>query len=76
MDKLPDLLLKLLENSFLATLFSGVVLIIISGASKLPLVSTLSPSVKIILLTVGIALIIGKDSGFFKRINGAITLAS
>lgn len=57
MDKLPELILKLLENSSLTTLFSGVLLLVISGAGKLPFFSTISPTVQKILLVVGIILI-------------------
>ena len=58
MEKLPELLLKVLENPFVAALFSGVVLIIISGADRLPFVSALSPTVKAILLFIGISLLV------------------
>lgn len=70
MDKIPELLLKLLENSSLATLFFGVFLIILGGAEKLPLGNTtltISSQVKVILLIVGIALTLISTLTLFKN---------
>lgn len=85
MDKIPELLLKLLENSPLVTLFFGVFLIILGGAEKLPFGSTtliISSQVKVILLVVGIvltlisALTLFKDKifGITKERNGEFSL--
>ncbi|MBW4691510.1 MAG: hypothetical protein KME27_07045 [Lyngbya sp. HA4199-MV5] len=69
MDKIPELLLKLLENSPLAILLFGVFLIVLGGAEKLPLGSstlTISSQVKVILLVVGIALTLISTLTLFK----------
>lgn len=85
MDKIPELLLKLLENSPLVTLFFGVFLIILGGAEKLPFGNTtliISSQVKVILLVVGIALTLisaltlfkDKIFGITKERNGEFSL--
>ncbi len=59
MDKIPDLLLKLLENSPLATLFLGIFLVAFSGIEKLPLGNStvdVSPQIKLVLLVIGLIL--------------------
>lgn len=69
MDKISELLLKLLENSSLSTLFFSVFLIILSGADKLPLGNTtltISSQVKVILLVVGITLMLISSLTLFK----------
>jgi hypothetical protein len=69
MDKIPELLLKLLENSSLTTLFTGIFLIIISGIEKVPLGdATLSiyPQVKVALFITGIALTLISSLSLFK----------
>jgi hypothetical protein len=69
MDKIPELLLKLLENSSLATLLLGVFLIVLGGAERLPLGNTnltISSQVKVILLIAGIALTLISALTLFK----------
>lgn len=59
MDKIPELFLKLLENSSLTTLFFGGFLMILGGAEKIPLGNTsltISSQAKLILLVVGLGL--------------------
>lgn len=69
MDKIPELLSKLLENSSLTTLFLGVFLIIFSGVEKIPIGSTtltVSPQVKTILLVLGLILTFVSTLSLFK----------
>ena len=61
MDKISELLSKLLDNSSLTILFIGVLLLIFSGAEKIPLGNTtlsISQPVKLILLGIGIVLVL------------------
>jgi len=69
MDKIPELLSKLLENSSLTTLFIGVFLTIFSGVEKIPVGNTtldISPQVKLILLVIGVALTLVSTFSLFK----------
>ncbi|NJL37014.1 MAG: hypothetical protein HC899_09745 [Leptolyngbyaceae cyanobacterium SM1_4_3] len=70
MDKIPELLSKLLENYPLATLFLGVFLVAFSGIEKLPLGSTtvnISSQVKLVLLIIGLILTIVSILSLFKE---------
>jgi uncharacterized FlaG/YvyC family protein len=69
MDTIPEVLLKLLENSSLVTLIFGVLLIVLGGAENLPLGNTtltISSTVKVILLIVGVALTLISILALFK----------
>jgi regulator of PEP synthase PpsR (kinase-PPPase family) len=69
MDKIPELLSKLLENSSLTTLFLGIFLIIFSGVENIPVGSAfliVSSQVKTILLALGIILTSVSTLSLFK----------
>jgi len=69
MDKISELLSKLLDNSSLTILFVGVLLVIFSGVEKIPLGNTtlsISQPVKPILLVIGISLVLISTLFLFK----------
>lgn len=69
MDKIPDLLSKLLENYPLATLVLGILLVAVAGIEKLPLGNTtvdVSSQIKLVLLAIGLILTIFSILSLFK----------
>lgn len=69
MEKISELLSKLLDNSSLTALFIGVFLIIFSGVEKIPIGNStldISPQVKLILLAIGVVLTIVSTLSLFK----------